>query len=55
MPTIPANDEPLDAPAVCELCDRESEAGTHEAAIAAGWAYTWDGWLCPKHNKELSE
>lgn len=54
-PAGPEVETPLEAPPVCELCDRTSDAATHEAAAAAGWAYTWDGWLCPKHRKELSE
>lgn len=31
----------------CELCDRVSEV-PEDDALAAGWAVTWDGALCPQ-------
>ena len=40
-------------PFVCELCD-ETHPGNDEAARAIGWGFSWDGWLCPAHTKELT-
>jgi|GEM_PF-6969619 len=39
---------------ICELCPCWRTGGA-EAATAAGWMLTWDGWLCPQHAQECSE